>query len=148
MRLAHRCHSSATPAQVWQLLGAPSRWPEFDPFLRRLPGAPERARTGQSLLAVARLTGLRVPVDVVDAEPEQRLELLVHLAPGLSQRLVYELTPALAGGCSVRVGVVVEGLLARLAVAPVWLYDGLVARVLVAQVERSVRARRDEQGAA
>ena len=36
MRLVQRARTSATPAQVWEVLGQPSRWPEFEPFLRRV----------------------------------------------------------------------------------------------------------------
>lgn len=148
MRLAHRVSTSATPAQVWDLLGSPARWPEFNPFLRRVHGAPDTARTGQTLLAVARFTGVRVPIDVVEAVPEQRLELFLHTAPGVRHRLVHELTPGVHGGCSVRVVVGVEGLFARAAVAPLWLADGFVARVLAAQAERGARAERKRRGAA
>lgn len=149
MRLGHRVSTSASPGKVWELLGCPSRWPEFDPFLRRVHGAPTVARTGQTLLAIARLTGVRVPIDVVEAVPQQRLELFLHTAPGVSQRVVYELAPTLRGGSTLRVGVVVEGLLARPAAAPLWLSNGVTARLLAAQTDRAARAaRRRGRGAA
>lgn len=149
MRLAHRVSTSATPAQVWELLGAPARWPEFDPFLRRISGAPVSVRTGQTLLGIARFSAVRVPIDVVDAVTEQRLELFVHTAPGVRHRLVTELTPHVRGGCSVRVSATVEGLFAPAAVTPLWLADGLVARLLAVQAEREARAaRRNGRGAA
>ena len=139
--------TSASPAQVWELLGDPRRWPEFNPVLRRVHGAPERVRSGQTLLAVARFTSVRIPVDVVEAVPDQRLELFFHTAPGVRERVVFELAPTVRGGASLRVVVVVEGLFARVAWAPLWLANGLVARVLVAQAERSVRRTR-RRGAA
>lgn len=148
MRLAHRVSTSATPSQVWALLGTPRRWPQFDPLLSRVHGAPDAARTGQTLLGVARLTGLRIPIDVVDAVPEKRLELYLHTAPGVSQRVGYELAPTLRGGSSIRVGTVVEGLFAPAVVLPVWLTNGLVVRVLAAQAERAARPRREGHGAA
>ena len=148
MRLAHRASTSATPAQVWELLGVPRRWPEFNPFLRRVHGAPGPVRTGQTLLGVARFTGVRVPIDVVDAVVDQRLELFFHSAPGVRHRLLFEVTPKVRGGCAVRLGVTVEGLFARPAVGPLYLADGLVARLLVAQAERSARAARSGRGAA
>lgn len=148
MRLSHRVTTSAPPALVWELLGAPARWPEFNPFLRRVRGAPERVRTGQTLQGIARFTGVQVPIDVLEAVPEQRLELMLHTAPGVRHRLVCELTPTVRGGCSVRVGVGVEGLFARAVVAPLWLADGLVARLLAAQAERIARAGRRRRGAA
>ena len=142
MNLGHRVSTSATPAQVWDLLGHPARWPEFHPFLRRVHGAQDLARPGQTLLGVARLTGVRIPIDVVDAVDGQRLEMHVHTAPGIAERVVYDLAPTLRGGSSVRVSVVVEGLFARAAVAPVWLVNGFSARLLVAQAERAARAAR------
>ena len=149
MRLAHRVTTSATPAQVWDLLGRPARWSEVNPFLRRVQSAPESVRTGQTLLGVARGSGVRVPVDVVEAVPGQRLELFLHTAPGVRHRLVFELTPVVRGGCSVRLGVTVEGLFARAAVVPLWLADGLLVRLLVAQAERAARAeRKRSRGAA
>jgi hypothetical protein len=90
-----------------------------------------------------------VPIDVVEAVPAQRLELFLHTAPGVRHRLVFELAPRVRGGCSVRLGVTVEGLFARVAVAPLWLADGFLARLLVAQAEREMRAARKRgQGAA
>lgn len=149
MRLAHRVSTAASPAQVWELLAQPRRWPEFNPFLRRVHGAPDAVRTGQALLGVARFSGVRVPIDVVEAVPEQRLELVLHTAPGVRHRVVHELAPTLRGGCSLRLGVSVEGLFARVAVAPLWLADGLVVRVLAAQAQRGARTRRKRgQGAA
>jgi hypothetical protein len=130
------------------MLGSPRRWPEFNPFIRRISGSPERVRSGQTLLAVARVTSLRIPVDVVEAVPERRLELYFHTAPGVAERVVFELTPTVRGGCALRVTVVVEGIFARLAFAPLWLANGLVARVLATQVDRSARAARRRRGAA
>ncbi len=149
MRLAHRVHTSASPAQVWDLLGRPARWPEFNPFLRRISGSPSAVRSGQTLLAVARFTSVRVPVDVVEAVPERRLELFFHTAPGVAERVVFEVAPSVRGGAVLKVSVVVEGLFARVAVAPLWLANGLVARVLGVQAERAARsARRERSGAA
>lgn len=149
MNLGHRVSTSATPAQVWDLLGHPARWPEFDPFLRRVHGAKDDARPGQTLLGVARFTGVRIPIDVVDAVAEQRLEMYVRTAPGVSERVVYDLAPTLRGGTSVRMSVVVEGLFARAAVTPLWLANAFNARLLVAQAERAARAaRRAGRGAA
>lgn len=140
MRLAHRATTRASPAQVWQLLAAPAQWPQFNPFLRRVHGAPEQVRTGHMLLAAARVTSVRVPVDVVEAVPETRLVLFFHTAPGVRERVVFQLVPTVSGGTSVRVSVVVEGPFARAAYLPLWLANGLVARVLAAQADRAHRA--------
>jgi hypothetical protein len=74
--------------------------------------------------------------------PERRLELDFHTAPGVRERVVFELAPRLPHGTVLRVGVVVEGLFARLAIAPLWAANGLVARLLAAQAERLARAER------
>lgn len=148
VQLGHRVQTSATPAQVWQLLGDPSRWPTFNPVLGRVVGASGRVRTGQTLVAVARLTPVRIPVDVVEAVPEQRLELFFHTAPGVRERVAFELAESVRGGCVVRVSVVVEGLFARFAVAPLWLGNGVVARILAAQADRLARTARRRAGAA
>jgi uncharacterized protein YndB with AHSA1/START domain len=148
MRLAHRVSTTAPPAAVWAMLGRPERWPAFNPFLRRVRGAPDAVRTGQTLLGVARFTGVRVPVDVVEAVPEQRLALLLHTAPGVRHRLAFDVTPQVRGGCSVRLAVGVEGIFARAALVPLWLADGLVLRLLAAQVERDVRKERPGRGVA
>ena len=147
MRLAHRVSTSASPAQVWELLGAPKRWPEFNPFLRRIRGAPDSVRTGQTLIAVARFSAVQVPIDVLEAVPEQRLELFMHTAPGVRHRVLTELTPKVRGGCSVRVSGTVDGVFGPAVVAPMWLADGFVARLLAAQAERGARAVRTGRGA-
>lgn len=148
MRLAHRVSTSAAPAEVWALLGRPRRWPAFNPFLRRVHGAPEAVRTGQTLLGVVRVLGVRVPLDVVEAVPEQRLELLLHTAPGIRHRLVFDVAPQLRGGSALRLTVGVEGLFARAAFVPLWLGDGVLLRVLVVQAEREARSARRSQGVA
>lgn len=148
MHLSHRVSTSASPAQVWELLGAPWRWPEFNPFLRRIRGAPESARTGQTLLAIARFSAVQVPIDVVEAVAEQRLELFLHTAPGVHHRVLHEMTPRVRGGCIVRVSSTVEGLFAPAAVAPLWLADGFVVRLLAAQADRVARAARRDRGVA
>lgn len=150
MRLSHRVHTAATPAQVWAVLGDPSRWPEFDAFLRRVRGSSGSALAGQHLLGLARLASLRIPVDVVEAVPERRLVLLVHTAPGLRETVTYELTPAVRGGTDVAVGVVVEGLLARVGALPLWLASGVNARLLALQTDRQARVpgRGDDERAA
>lgn len=137
MRLAHRVHTRASPAQVWQVLGDPQAWPSFDLFLWRVRGT--TARTGQHLVGVARVARLRIPLDVVEAVPGQRLVLLVHTAPGVRETITHEIVPAVRGGSDLEVSVVVEGLFARLAVAPLYLASGLSARLLAARADTVAR---------
>ena len=142
MRLVHRVHTSATPAVVWRMLGDPGSWSQFDLFLRGVRGGRGRLSDGDRLMALLRLSAVGVPVDVVEALPERRLVLVVHLVPGLRQQVTYELMPAVRGGTDIAVSVVVEGLLARPAVLPLWLVDGLNARVLAARTDRLARQAR------
>lgn len=142
MRLRHRVRTSATPAQVWSVLGDPARWPEHDLFLHRVRGGSGRATTGQHLLGVGRAFGVRIPVDVVEAVPERRLVVRVHLAPGVVEEVTSEITPLVRGGCDLAVSVVVDGLFARAAALPLWLARGLSARVLAHRVEKIARAAR------
>lgn len=142
MRLRHRVRTSASPGQVWTVLGQPARWPEFDLFLHRVRGASGPAGTGQHLLAVGRGIGIRIPIDVVEARPERRLVLRVHAAPGVVEEVSFEITPLVRGGCDLAVSVVVEGLFARAAAVPLWLARGLTSRVLAHQVEKIARAAR------
>lgn len=140
MRLAHRVHTRATPAQVWQVLGDPQAWPTFDPFLWRVRGGP--AVAGHRLVGVARVARLRIPLDVLEADPGRRLVLVVHTAPGVKETVTHAITPAVRGGCDLEVSVVVEGLFARLAVAPLYLASGVTARLLAARSDAVARSAR------
>ena len=142
MRLAHRQRTSATPAQVWEVLGDPARWPEFEPFLRRVRGTRGRAATGQVLVGIARVGGLGVPIDVVEATAPDRLVLRTSLAPGVTSTVVHEVLPVVTGGSDLRVSVVVEGLFARPAAVPLWLSTGLTTRLLAVRAERLARSAR------
>ena len=142
MRLAHRVHTIATATQVWQLLGDPKAWPQFDLLLRRVEGYHAPATTGQQLIAVARFGALRIPVDVVEAVPGRRLVLLVHTAPGIRERVTHEITTAVRGGCDLEVSVVVDGLLAPVAAAPLYLASGFTTRLLASRTDRLARAAR------
>lgn len=142
MRFAHRVQTSASPAQVWALLGDPQAWPRFNPMLRSVRSGGVRVRTGQTLLAVGRVTSMRIPVDVVEAVPDQRLVLRFHTAPGVREQVAFELTPRVRGGAVLRVSLAVDGLFARVAIGPLWLANGLVARVLTVQAERVARSAR------
>ena len=142
MRLQHRVQTTATPAEVWGVLGVPSAWPTVELTLRGVRGGISRVVTGQRLMALIRLSALGIPIDVVEAVPEQRLVLLAHVAPGLREQLTFELLPAVPRGTDIRVSVVVEGAFAVGAVLPVWLGSGLTARVLAARTDRQSRLAR------
>ncbi len=142
MRLRHRVRTSASPAQVWQVLGDPRRWPEFDVTLRRVRGSAGRAAAGQHLLGISRGLALRIPVDVVEVAPERRLVVRVRTAPGVVQEITTEIVPLVRGGCDLAVSVVVEGLFARATALPLWATAGLTTRVLAHRVEAIARAAR------
>lgn len=142
MRLRHRVRTSASPALVWSVLGTPARWPEFDVFLTRVRGSAGTAAAGQHLVGVSRGTALGIPLDVLEAVPEERLVLRVRTAPAITEELTFVLTPTTKGGTDISVSIVVEGLLARPAVPVLWLANGLNARVLAARTHKMARAAR------
>ena len=142
MKLVHRVHTSASPALVWQLLGTPSCWPQFDLFLSKVKGTTRPAAVGQHLVGISRWTALGIPLDVLEVEPEQRLTMRVHTAPGITEELTFLLTPTTRGGTDICVSMVVDGLFARPAAPVLWLANGLNARVLAARTQRMARAAR------
>jgi hypothetical protein len=146
MRLEHRVRTSATPAQVWALLGNPGSWPLLDLTLRDVRGGGSRVVVGQRLMALIRLSAIGIPIDVLEAVPDERLVLLVHTAPGLHEQLSFDLTPSLRRGTDIRMSLVVDGPLAPAALVPRWLASCLATRVLAARTER--QARMDRRSAA
>ena len=142
MRLVQTARTSASPGQVWEVLGHPRRWPEFELFLRRVRGTHGPAVTGQTLVGVSRVGSLAVPIDVLEAEAGRRLVLRVHVAPGVRQTMTVEVLPVVSGGSDLRASVVLEGLLARAAAGPAWLAGGVTVRLLAVRAERLARAAR------
>lgn len=124
------------------MLGQPSRWPEFEPLLRRVRGTHGAAAAGQTLLGVSRIANLAVPLDVREVDPARRLVVRVHTAPGVGQVLTVDLVPVVSGGTDIVCSVVVDGIFARAAVGPLWLASGLTVRLLAVRAERLARAAR------
>ena len=141
MRLVHRVTTRAPLDLVWELLADPRRWPSYQPLLRRVDGVKGTVSTGDHLLAIARASHLRIPVDVVEAVPGERLVVLIHTVPGVRETLTHELLPTLQGGTSLAVSSVVDGPFARLALAPLWLASGVYTRLLARRVDREAAAR-------
>lgn len=142
MRLTSSARTAASPAQVWEVLGHPSRWPEFELFLRRVRGTHRAAVAGQTLVGVARVASLAVPIDVLEVDPGRRLVVRVHTAPGVGEVLTVDVVPLVAGGSDLTCSVVVDGVLARAAAAPLWLASALTVRLLAARTTRLARAAR------
>lgn len=142
MNLAHHVRTSASPAQVWAVLGTPAHWPQFDVFLTKVRGGVRAAAVGQHLVGISRWTKLGIPLDVLEVDPESKLVIRVHTAPGLTEELTFVLTPTTRGGTEISVGIVVDGLLARPAVPLLWLANGLNARVLARRTHLRARADR------
>ena len=124
---------------VWELLGDGRAWSQFELSLRGVRG---QVAAGAHLMALLRMTAVGIPVDVVEAVPEQRLVLVVQLMPGLREELTFDLTDAVHGGTDIALSVVVDGLLAATAALPLWLYDGFTLRVLAARSDRLARLAR------
>ena len=142
MKLAHRVRTSASPAQVWAVLGSPSQWPQFDVFLSQVRGTGRSAAVGQHLVGISRWNKLGIPLDVLEVDPERKLVMRIRTAPGITEELTFVLTPTTKGGTDIAVGIVVEGLFARPAAPLLWLANGLNVRVLAARTHRSARAGR------
>ena len=140
MRLSHRVHTTASTAQVWDLLSRPVDWPQFLVLLRRVRGTDGPAETGHRLLGITRVGSVGLPIDVLEAVRERRLSLLVRTAPGLREEVTYFVTPAVRGGCDIEVSVVVDGLLAPIGTAPLFLATALSARLLAARAQRTAKA--------
>ena len=83
-----------------------------------------------------------LPLVLLHALLGRRLVLLVHTAPGIRERMTFEITTAVRGGCDLEVSVVVDGLLAPLAAAPLYLASGFTTRLLAARTDRLARAAR------
>ncbi len=139
MRLVQRVHTAASPGHVWALLSLPSSWPQFDLLFRSVKGARGPAAPGQHLMGLTRFGLVRLPVDIVEAVEGKRLVLVVHTAPGVRERVAYDLTAAARGGCDVQVSRTVEGLFAPLAVLPLFLSGNVSVRLLAARAERAAR---------
>jgi len=142
MKLVHRVRTSASPAQVWELLGTPTRWPQFDMFLTKVRGTDKPATVGQHLVGISRWTKLGIPLDVLEVEPEHRLVMRIHTAPGITEELTFVLTPTTRGGTDIAVAIVVDGLFARPAAPVLWLANGLNARVLARRTPHLARQAR------
>jgi uncharacterized protein YndB with AHSA1/START domain len=142
MKLAHRVRTSATPAQVWELLGTPASWPQFDVFLTKVRGTERPAAVGQHLVGISRWTKLGIPLDVLEVVPEQRLVMRVRTAPGITEELTFVLTPTIKGGTDIAVSLVVEGLFAGAAAPVLWVANGLNARVLAHRTHKLARRSR------
>lgn len=142
MKLAHRVRTSATPAQVWALLGTPSEWPRYDVFLSKVRGTHRGVAVGQHLIGMSRWTKLGIPLDVLEVDPERKLVMRVRTAPGITEELTFVLTPTTRGGTDIALGIVVEGLFARPAAPVLWLANGLNVRVLAARTHGIARAAR------
>lgn len=132
-------HTSASPAEVWAVLGTPKNWPQFDVFLSKVRGTDRAATAGQHLVGISRWTALGIPLDVLEVDPERRLVVRVRTAPGLTEELTFVLTPTTRGGTAITLSLVVEGLFAGPAAPILWLANGLNARVLAARTHRLAR---------
>jgi uncharacterized protein YndB with AHSA1/START domain len=136
MKLAHRVRTSATPAQVWAVLGTPASWPQFDVFLAKVRGTTRAAEVGQHLVGISRWTTLGIPLDVLEVVPEQRLVMRVRTAPGITEELTFVLTPTTKGGTAISLSIVVDGLFAGPAAPVLWLANGRTQR-MARQARRS-----------
>ena len=66
----------------------------------------------------------------------------MHTAPGVGEVLTFDVVPLVGGGSDLSCSVVVDGVLARPAAAPLWLSSCLTLRLLAARTTRLARAAR------
>jgi uncharacterized protein YndB with AHSA1/START domain len=129
-RIRHEVRVAAPPAAVWDVVSRPACWSALEPFCGGVERAPGQVAPGQHLVAVARPLGLRVPVDVEDVDPEERLGLTVRLLPGVTHRLEHRLLPSATGGTRLVVEAHPEGPLSRALALPLWASTAVGARML------------------
>jgi uncharacterized protein YndB with AHSA1/START domain len=129
-RIRHEVRVAAPPAAVWDVVSRPASWSALEPFCGGVERAPGQVAPGQRLVAVGRPLGLRVPVDVEDVDPEERLGVTVRLLPGLGHRLEHRLLPSATGGTRLIVEAQPEGVFARALALPLWAATAVGARMV------------------
>jgi len=84
MELNSEIEINASPETVWKLLTETSRFPEWNPFIRRLSG---ELQVGQKLVVFMQpsgASGMEFKPEVLKVEPNRELRWLGHLIlPGL-----------------------------------------------------------------
>lgn len=139
MRLSHRVTTPAEPEELWTVLEDPSRWPEFDILLRRVEGTRGLVREGQHLLGTARGFPIRIPIDVRLVAKSRHLGLTYYTLPGLREQIDHSLTRRTRGGSELRTSVVLEGPLAPLVIAPVYVSTAVTTWLLGLRATREHR---------
>ena len=139
MRLSHRVTTPAEPEELWAVLEDPSRWPEFQVFLYRVEGTRGLVREGQHLLGTARGLPIRIPIDVRLVAKARHLGLTFYTLPGLREQVDHSVTRRRRGGSELRTSVVLEGPIAPLLVAPVYLATVMTTRLLGLRATREHR---------
>lgn len=147
MRLSHRVITPAEPEELWALLEDPARWPEFELLLRRVEGTRGLVREGQHLLGTARGFPIRIPIDVRLVAKTRHLGLTFYTLPGLREQIDHSVTRRRRGGSELRTSVVLEGPIAPLVIAPVYVSCALTTWLLGLRATREHRRNRGRPAA-
>ena len=139
-------HSATTKAPsdvVWGLMATPASWPSFDPRISRVEGLVIPGSPGAHLMAVSRLAGLRIPVDVDSTRTGQAVAVTAHLLPGLREHAEHRIVTSATGGTKIVSQVTAEGLFRLAGAVPVWLSAEAVVRLLAWRAGREHRRQAD-----
>jgi hypothetical protein len=126
----HTATTSAPADVVWRLMSSPATWPSFDPRVSRVEGVTAAGVSGARLMAVSRVAGLRIPVDVDQARTGQAVIVTAHLLPGLREHADHHIVTTATGGTKIVSRVSSEGVFAIAGAIPVWLSAEVVVRLL------------------
>lgn len=145
----HTATTSAPTDVVWRLMSTPASWPSFDPRVSRVEGTTSSGVIGAHLMAVSRMAGLRIPVDVDQAHTGQAVEVTAHLLPGLREHAEHRVVTTATGGTKIVSQVRAEGVFAAAGAIPVWVSAEVVVRLLAWRAGKEHRRteRRTERSA-
>ena len=126
----HSATTSASPHDVWELMSSPALWPSFDPRVSRIEGTATLHGESLHLMAVTRLVGVRIPVDVESVRVGQSITTTTRLLPGLSEIAEHQIVPVAAGGTKIVSRVRAAGAFGVLGAVPTWFSAEAVVRLL------------------
>ncbi len=150
-----RARSVASVADVWEVLGRPDRWGEFEPMLRSVtpwpadPDGPAAGRdgggvsAGQRLRALVRCWPMPMAVDVDHVVNRSSLAVTTRLLPGLTEEVEHLVIPSASGGSVLTVRLTLHGPLAVPSLLPRWFARAVTLRLLARAAEEGLRRKQE-----
>lgn len=136
--------SAAPVTDVWALLVDPTRWPEFEPAIRRVVAEPPdeaaEVEAGKRLRAQLRLSAVQIPVEIDHVVNRSSLAVTARLLPGLAEEVEHLVIPSATGGTQVTVRIRLNGPFALPALLPRWIARVVTVRLLARAAEGPLRA--------